>query len=102
MNRLKCPEYIADVDKVCSLPLPWEKLANKTVVISGATGLIGTFLVDVLMRKNDIDGARCSVIALGRNIEKARSRLPYFGRDHFSFEEGSVAAIGYKIGRAHV
>ena len=52
MNRLKCPEYIADVDKVCSLPLPWEKLANKTVVISGATGLIGTFLVDVLMRKN--------------------------------------------------
>lgn len=82
MNRLKCPEYIADVDKVCSLPLPWEKLANKTVVISGATGLIGTFLVDVLMRKNDIDGARCSVIALGRNIEKARSRLPYFGRDH--------------------
>lgn len=95
MNRLKCPEYIADVDKVCSLPLPWEKLENKTVVISGATGMIGAFLVDVLMRRNDIDGARCSVIALGRNIEKARSRLPYFGRDHFSFEEGSVAATGY-------
>ena len=55
MNRLNCPEYIADLDKVCSLLLPWEKLAEKTVVISGATGMIGTFLVDVLMRKNDTE-----------------------------------------------
>lgn len=72
MNRLECPEYIADVDKSCSLPCHGEA-SNKTVVISRATELIGTFLV-VLMRKNDIDGARCSVIALGRNIERKRAR----------------------------
>ncbi len=95
MNRLNCPEYIADLDKVCSLPLPWEKLANKTVVISGATGMIGAFLVDVLMRKNDVKGLQCRIIALGRSAEKAHSRLPYFGRDGFSFEEGSITATGY-------
>lgn len=98
MNRLNCPEYIADLDKVCSLPLPWEKLANKTAAISGATGMIGTFLIDVLMHRNDIDGSHCSVLALGRSAEKARSRLPYFGRDYFSFEEGSVSATGYSPG----
>lgn len=96
MNRLDCPEYIADLDRVCSLPLPWEKLADKTVTISGATGMIGTFLVDVLMRGNDTKQLCCNVIALGRNTKKARARLPYFERDLFSFEEGSVTAIGYR------
>ena len=96
MNRLNCPEYIADLDKVCSLLLPWDKLAEKTVTISGATGMIGAFLVDVLMRKNDTEQLNCSVVALGRSAKKARARLPYFERDFFSFEEGSVTAIGYR------
>lgn len=96
MNRLDCPEYIADLDRVCSLPLPWEKLADKTVTISGATGMIGTFLVDVLMRENDTKRLGCNVVALGRSAKKARARLPYFERDLFSFEEGSVTAIGYR------
>lgn len=96
MNRLDCPEYIADLDRVCSLPLPWEKLADKTVTISGATGMIGTFLVDVLMRGNDTKQLDCNVVALGRSAKKARARLPYFERDLFSFEEGSVTAIGYR------
>lgn len=96
MNRLDCPEYIADLDRACSLPLPWEKLADKTVTISGATGMIGTFLVDVLMRGNDTKQLDCNVVALGRSAKKARARLPYFERDLFSFEEGSVTAIGYR------
>lgn len=96
MNRLDCPEYIADLDKVCLLNLPWGKFADKTVTISGATGMIGTFLVDVLMRRNDTEQLGCNIVALGRSAKKARARLPYFGRDLFSFEEGSVTALGYR------
>ena len=96
MPRLESSIYLSELDAVCSLELPWEKLVGKTVAISGATGMIGSFLIDVLMRKNSVDALGCDVVALGRNAEKACARLPYFGQDHFSFEEGSVIAAGYR------
>lgn len=99
MNRLDCKEYVDELDAVCSLGLPWAQLAGKTVALSGATGMIGSFLIDVLMRKNDLDELGCSILALGRNEEKARARLPYFDRGDFSFEEGSVTAPGYRPAR---
>ena len=96
MNRLDCSGYVADLDAVCALDLPWDALAGRTVAISGATGMIGAFLIDTLLRKDATAGLGCDVVALGRSAEKAKARLPYFGRDHFSFEEGSVTAPGYR------
>ena len=96
MNRLECRGYVADLDAVCGLDLPWDRLSGKTVAVSGATGMIGACLIDVLMRKDAIDGLGCDVVALGRSVEKACARLPYFGCERFSFEEGSVTAAGYR------
>ena len=42
--------YKEDIEYVANLELPWEKLKNKSVLITGASGLIGSFLIDVLMR----------------------------------------------------
>lgn len=61
------PLYREDVAAVSSLALPWEKLAGKTVLVAGARGLVGTFLVDVLLARGDV-----AVAALCRNGEKAR------------------------------
>ncbi len=55
--------------------LPWEKLQNSTVLISGATGLIGSFLVDVLMYRNRAFSMNCTVYALGRSENRARERF---------------------------
>ena len=66
--------YLDDVNTVAGLDLPWEKLQNKSVMISGATGLVGSFLVDVLMEKNE-KGLGCKVYALGRNAERAARRF---------------------------
>ena len=96
MNRLACTEYVADLDAVCNLDLPWNDFKEKTVVVSGATGMIGAFFIDVLMRKNETAELDCNIVALGRNIEKARLRLPYFKSCHFSFEEASVSSAGYR------
>ena len=54
--------------------MPWEKLKNKSVLITGASGLIGSFLIDVLMRKN-ISELNCKIYALGRNVDKAKNRF---------------------------
>lgn len=66
--------YIEDLAYVAGLDLPWDKLHEKSLLLSGATGLIGSFLVDVLMMKNEA-GLNCIVYGLSRNEEKAKARF---------------------------
>ena len=77
--------YQEDIKYVAGLTLPWEKLRNKRILITGASGLIGSFLIDVLMQKNSC-GLNCTVYAIGRNLEKAQNRfLEYWGSPLFKF-----------------
>jgi UDP-glucuronate decarboxylase len=68
--------YQEDVNVVADLDLPWEKLQDSSIMISGATGMIGSFLCDVIMMKNQA-GLNCDVYALGRTEEKAHDRFEY-------------------------
>ncbi|MBR1658100.1 MAG: NAD-dependent epimerase/dehydratase family protein [Synergistaceae bacterium] len=80
------PLYIDDVRRTASLKLEWEKLNCKTFLISGASGLIGSFLIDVLMLRNEIHNQGIKIRALGRNIESAMKRFhDYAGNDSFKF-----------------
>jgi UDP-glucuronate decarboxylase len=86
MNLYSNANYIEDIRTVAGLKLPWEKLQDKRVMLSGATGLIGSFLVDVILEKNLMDGLNCTVYALGRSEEKAKNRFSKFAEDqHFVF-----------------
>lgn len=86
MNLYNNSMYMEDVHNCVALDLPWEKLQGKSVMLSGATGLIGSFLIDVIMEKNIMDGLDCCVYALGRNEEKARNRFSKYTDDsHFQF-----------------
>lgn len=66
--------YLDDLDYIANLDLPWEKLQNKCILISGATGLIGSFFVDSIMKKNE-SGLNCLIYALNRNNQKAIERF---------------------------
>lgn len=78
-------QYIEDVERIANTSLPWQKFQDKTMLLSGATGLIGSFLIDVLMFKN-IDGLNCKVYALGRNQTKAAERFDrWWGDKHLAF-----------------
>ena len=83
MKRLlEIDEYRADVNRVAKLDLPWEKLRGKTLLIAGGTGLIGSFLIDVLYAAK----LGCKIILFGRNEEKARQRfLEYRDGDFLQF-----------------
>lgn len=79
---VKVNKYREDVCRTASLPLPWDRLAGKTILISGASGLIGTFLIDVLMCGQT--GVR--IVALGRNEEDAKKRFAdYWDLPTFTF-----------------
>lgn len=77
--------YIEDLEYVAGLDIPWEKLKGKSVLISGATGLIGSFLVDVILTKNE-EELNCTVYALSRNEEKAKARFSkWINDEHLVF-----------------
>lgn len=72
MKRLlQISEYVDDVKRVATLDLPWGKLRGKTILITGGTGLIGSFLIDVL-HAACLD---CRVLLFGRSEEKAKARF---------------------------
>ncbi|WP_034445663.1 NAD-dependent epimerase/dehydratase family protein [Butyrivibrio sp. AE2032] len=78
--------YLEDVKYVANLDLPWDKLKDKSVLLSGATGLIGSFLVDVIMLRNREYGMNTRIVALGRKEETVRERFPYcFDEEWFEF-----------------
>ena len=82
MNLYTNQLYNQDIQKVLKLDLPWEKLQNKSIMLSGATGLIGSFLIDVILEKNLSTNLNCTVYALGRNEAKAKERFSKYTGDH--------------------
>lgn len=68
--------YLDDLNYLSGLNLPWNKLKNKSIMISGATGLIGSTIVDLIMNLNKY-GLNCSVFALGRSKERMQKRFKY-------------------------
>ena len=87
MRLTENAKYMADVRAVASLPLPFEKLQDASIVISGGSGMIASCLADVLMAKNmEPSSLNCRIYALGRNMERAAERFaPYMGSRHFTF-----------------
>ena len=67
--------YIEELKTVTDAPIPWNKLDGAKVLITGANGLIASFLVDCLIHRNETRGSNISVFALCRNKEKAEKRF---------------------------
>lgn len=94
MSIFDSQEYIAEIDAVAAKAFPWERLASCRFLISGACGMIGSYLVDVLMRANEHYNLNLQVLAMGRSEEKAKSRFSrYWGdSERFRFVCGDVNA----------
>ena len=88
MKLLSNHNYAKDVQIVSDFDYSWDKLKGSTILVTGATGLIGSFLIDVLMNHNNKKRLNCYIIALGRNYTKAYERFgKYFESEYFSFKE---------------
>ena len=53
----------------------WELLANKTILITGASGLIGSNIINAIIYANETKKYNIKIIAVVRNIEKALKKL---------------------------
>ena len=86
MNLYQNEMYLEDISYVGGLNFQWKKLKDKKIMISGATGLLGSFFIDVILDKNQTAGLNCTVYALGRDEQRAKDRFSKYSEDrHFIF-----------------
>lgn len=69
------PLWIADIDKVIEVIPELDNLAGKSVMITGAAGLICSSVVDILFRYNDIHKTKIQILAAGRWLEEMEARF---------------------------
>ncbi|MDE7019033.1 MAG: NAD-dependent epimerase/dehydratase family protein [Lachnospiraceae bacterium] len=63
---------LRDIDIILRNPIDWEKFRNKTVLVTGATGRLGMYIVEAI-NKADIDwNLNITIIALARNEKKLK------------------------------
>lgn len=68
---------IEDLERMSEVELPWRELDGKTILITGATGMLASYVTWLLFYINEYKGINVSVVALCRNKQKA---LDYFGQ----------------------
>ena len=82
--------YKDDLYKVATIDLPWTKLDGCNILVTGATGLIGNCLVDVLMAHPN---KTYSVFALGRNVHRLNQLYAKYEKDDsFSLINGDITS----------
>ncbi|MGN0435064.1 MAG: NAD-dependent epimerase/dehydratase family protein [Wujia sp.] len=79
--------YMEDVRCIAKASVDWDKLKDKSIAISGGTGMIGSFLVDVLMYRNKKYNQNTHIYVIGRSEEKAAKRFSEYANEelyHFA------------------
>ena len=91
MDIRRCKQYQKELVAICNENLPFEKLQNSKILVTGATGLIGSYLVDLLLELNQQKKLDIQVFALCRNLEISKSLFEvYLQREDFTIMEGDV------------
>nr|MDA8291636.1 NAD-dependent epimerase/dehydratase family protein [Actinomycetota bacterium] len=70
--------------------MPWEELAGATVLVTGATGLVGSFLVECLLARRA--GPSTKVVVLSRDASRAAARLAHHDPDRWRVLEHALDA----------
>lgn len=73
-NPLNSTTYQKDIDKLIEAN-DFKKLANRTIMVIGATGLIGSAAIDVLVALNKKYNYGINIIAAGRNKKAVYDRF---------------------------
>lgn len=83
--------YLTELDKINHAKNEWIKIDNHSFLIIGATGMIGSYMIDVLMNRNKNYNSNIDVYAMGRSIERMEKRFSmYLNNTCFHMVEGDV------------
>ncbi len=89
MNLYKSKLYCSDLEEALSSVPSLERLRGSSVLIGGATGLIGSFLTDMLLAYGN-HGGNVHVYAMGRSLERLQKRFEGVRTDFLHLVEHDV------------
>lgn len=72
INKLNNNIISEDVTRIINEDLPWDRFQDTTILVTGASGMIPSYVVYTLLGLNDIHNMNIKVLALVRNEQKAR------------------------------
>lgn len=72
-----------DTHRILSADLPWERLAGKTIIVTGAAGMLAGYLVETCLAANDRLAEPCTVVGAVRNLEAACERFAHHRDNRF-------------------
>ena len=90
------PVFYEDMEAISSADfIPWERFVNKTLFITGGTGLIGSTLISALLYASQKKKLNIKIIALVRDLPKAKEKFAEQLHETrgLSFVQGSVETL---------
>ncbi|MEZ0230866.1 MAG: NAD-dependent epimerase/dehydratase family protein [Planctomycetota bacterium] len=75
---MRHPIVTEDLEEIAAAALPFDALSGATVLVTGASGILASYLVEALLHLNDARGAKLRVLGLVRSAEKARRRFAHY------------------------
>lgn len=87
-----------DMAAVLRMPcIPWEKLTDSRVLITGATGLIGSNILQTLICANGVKNLNVKILALVRDAAEARAKFSDL-EGTVNFLQGTMERLPYLPG----
>lgn len=71
-----------DLNNIIEQQIDWEKLRNKTIMITGASGMVGSYFVRTLLKLNEVNNMNIHVVCVLRDVKKIGADI----RDNASAE----------------
>lgn len=72
---------LQDIKLVSELPYNWKKLDNKTILISGGTGFIGSFIIEIIKYRNLNFNSNIKVVSISRSGGDSNNTVEYLKAD---------------------
>ncbi len=88
---------LTDMEDIFSRDMPWEDLQGKTILITGAYGMLASYMVFFLLYLREKKGIRTNIITQGKSRTKAELRFGcYLDKEYFSFTDFDLTGEGWK------
>lgn len=89
---LKSAVILEDMEDIFNRDLPVERIFGRSILITGATGMLASYLCYYLLWLNEVKDANITILALVRSKDKCLKVFgKYAGREYFHAYEASLA-----------